>query len=184
MGLNLTNPRSQRLPYPAAIPRSRDDLPTVGEGSVPILWVRAGARIVDQLILAIPMMAIIWPTIVIDPDGSMEFNPDVRSSLLLLCVASLYEATFLSLWGSTPGKALLGLRVVRFVDGDHPKVYQCVLRTLTPNLLDFFALGKVASWLSSLAQLYSTSVFASAVFDPIGRGLHDRVAGTILLRSR
>jgi len=76
---------------------------------------------------------------------------------------------FLYTSGQTPGKRLLGLRVVRRDGGSELGVGQCLSR---------FAVLKVTGALCS-GLLYSV-----ALFTPWNRAIHDYAAGTIVVRSK
>lgn len=88
-------------------------------------------------------------------------------------IASLcYEVPLVALRGQTVGKMMAGVRVVRIADGRVPGWWRSSLRWAAlygPMLVP------VAGWLLTLA------VLVTAGLDPDGRGLHDRIAGTIVL---
>lgn len=83
-------------------------------------------------------------------------NP--ASSALALFAA--LTALSIALFGRTPGYAAAGLRLAR-LDGRRPGVGPAVIRTVLLCLL-----------------------IPPVVYDADGRGLHDRAAGTVVLRSR
>ena len=68
---------------------------------------------------------------------------------------------FTILGGATPGHRFVGLRIVRFSDGQLPTPKQALIRT---------ALLAV--------------VFTAITFDQNGRGINERFSGTVLLRKR
>ncbi|MEV5828767.1 RDD family protein [Spirillospora sp. NPDC052242] len=67
------------------------------------------ARIVDTLIVGLPVMLVLRETL---PDGALDLvaPPAVAGCLLV------YEAVQLALWGRTPGKRFAGIEVVRAED--------------------------------------------------------------------
>lgn len=67
------------------------------------------ARIVDTLIVGLPVMLVLRETL---PDGALDLvaPPAVAGCLLA------YEAVQLALWGRTPGKRFAGIEVVRAED--------------------------------------------------------------------
>ncbi len=72
------------------------------------------------------------------------------------------EATLLTAFtGATFGHRFVGIRVVRFNDGGAPTFRQALIRT----------------------ALICTVVFA-VTYDENGRGIHERLSGTYLIRNR
>lgn len=87
---------------------------------------------------------------------------------------ALYEVVPTALWGRTPGKAVVGTRVVGLGDGRVPGWKRAVLRWALPALA--FQVH-VVGW--AIAVLLR----AVLVADPLHRGVHDRLAGTIVVRA-
>lgn len=90
-------------------------------------------------------------------------------------LVGLLLAVVLGLWGSSPGKAAVGLRVVRHEDGRPIGVGAALLRALVRGLagVPTFGLGVAAlAW--------------TAVTDPGGRrrGAHDRLCGSVVVDVR
>lgn len=80
----------------------------------------------------------------------------------------VYFTIFLTWWsGQTPGKWLLGLRVVR-LDGDPMTLWNSF------NRFGGYAAG-LATGLLGFAQVY---------WDPNRQGIHDRIAHTVVIRTR
>lgn len=79
-------------------------------------------------------------------------------SLLVWFFVAIFAVTFFSF---TPGQALFGMRVQR-VDADAP----------------------VGLWRSAVRALLVALIVPAAIWDHDGRGLHDRVTGTALVRTR
>lgn len=77
-----------------------------------------------------------------------------------LALFAAYTALCVAIAGRTPGHAALGLRVAR-MDGARPGISAAVIRTLLICL-----------------------AVPPLVFNADGRGLHDRAADTIVLRTR
>ena len=89
-----------------------------------------------------------------DP-GTGEFTPIIfllyLGQYLLFCI----------LGGATPGHKIVGLKIVRFLDGEAPSPKQALIRT-------------------ALLALVVTAI----TFDQNGRGINERVSGTVLLLTR
>jgi uncharacterized RDD family membrane protein YckC len=71
------------------------------------------------------------------------------------------ELVFVSVAGQTPGMRLAGIAVVRAGDGGRPRVHWVLVRTLLLAV-----------------------VIPALIPDSTGRPLHDRAAGTVMLRTR
>ena len=68
---------------------------------------------------------------------------------------------FTILGGATPGHRIVGLRIVRFSDGQLPTPKQALIRT-------------------ALLAIVVTAI----TFDENGRGINERFSGTVLIRKR
>ncbi len=77
-------------------------------------------------------------------------------------------------WGRTFGKLIVGARVVMQDDGTLPGWRASVLRWFLPAI----------AWLIPyVGWAVSIGLRATLVRDPLRRGLHDRMAGTIVVRA-
>ena len=159
------SPRSPRSPRREA--SDVDQLATVGQ--------RVVGFVADGLLAG---MVLTTPGMLLQGAVTPE---DLGSGLtsLLAVVALLflfvYEVVPTALWGRTPGKAIVGTRVVGMNDGKVPGWRRAVLRWVLPALA---VQVNVVGW--ALALLLR----ASLVADPLRRGVHDRLAGTIVVRDR
>lgn len=92
-----------------------------------------------------------------------------------VALVSLVYAVLLGVAGTSPGKALMGLRVVRYDDGRPVGVPVAVLRT---GVLGLFTLPTLGLGLATLAW--------TAVMDPGGRrrGGHDRMTDAVVVDVR
>ena len=86
-------------------------------------------------------------------------------ALVALVVSVVYDIGFWMLAGQTPGKYLMGLRIVR-TDGDRIKLWNGVRREV----------GYVLSGILFLGYLW-------ILFDNRRQGFHDRLAGTLVVYS-
>ncbi len=68
---------------------------------------------------------------------------------------------FSILGGATPGHRIVGLRIVRFFDGQMPTPKQALIRT-------------------ALLAIVVTAI----TFDENGRGINERMSGTVLIRNK
>ncbi len=83
-----------------------------------------------------------------------------NSSLYVLVIFFLEVWILTALQGGTLGHRLFGMRVVRFEDGGAISIRQALIRTM-------------------LLVLVVTAV----TFDQNGRGIHERLSGSVLTRS-
>ncbi|WP_413584261.1 RDD family protein [Bdellovibrio sp. HCB274] len=102
-------------------------------------WKRLFAQLIDQVFLLacyLPFGVLfyrVWFT-----DGEVEIS--LFQLIMLFLVPALYETVSLMLISATPGKWLLGLKVVPADDPSKELLYtQCVLRPLTSRLTFFFS---------------------------------------------
>lgn len=91
----------------------------------------------------------------------------LMTSMGFLC----YSALMLALWayGLTPGKWLLGLRVIRFDTGQSAGFWRMALRQT------------VGQWLAAIVCYLG---FIWAIFDANRQGWHDKIAKTLVIRTR
>ena len=175
-----------------------DGFPYAGPGALASPWRRLGARVIDYLIFIPVFIALLWPVIA-DVAGdfdrisrlptdqqSAEIERTVESAFdgrVLWALAGvgfavfLYEVAMLAWRGATVGKLALGLRVVPQRDRNRPAVPTPIaaLRTGLPalvGLIPFF--GPLAPALDALWCLW----------DPRRQTLHDKVASTVVIRTR
>ena len=89
------------------------------------------------------------------PEAMQQFN------YLALLVWFVVSVVMVGLFGFTPAKALFGIRVVRMDGAAMVTPLRAIPRTLLTAL-----------------------IIPAAVSDADGRGLHDRVTGTVVVRTR
>ncbi|UOF02148.1 RDD family protein [Bdellovibrio reynosensis] len=108
---------------------------------VPSTWKRLIAHFIDQMIRVIfylPFIKVFYLLIFTDDEVHISF---LQLGLFLL-IPAIYEMVFLMMMQATPGKWLLGLKVVPF-NNPYEKLdwQQCVLRPLVQRLSLFFSLA-------------------------------------------
>ena len=110
-----------------------------------------------------------------DPLGRREARvvfDSARPIILLLVLVVIYEVVPAVMWGATPGKALLGLRV------------RMTTRAVPASLLAFgraVVLYLPIIFLGPPGLLVALVLLASVVIAADGRGLHDRLLGTLIV---
>jgi uncharacterized RDD family membrane protein YckC len=135
-------------------PGERLGLPKDGPGSVAGRGVRFGALLVDLVLMALATSLFVSVDVG-DPDQMRQFN------YISVLVWFVITVVMVGLFGFTAGKLLFGLQVVR-IDG---KSMVTPLRAVPRTLL--------------LAL-----IVPAAFSDADNRGLHDKVTGTVVVRTR
>ncbi|MBI2711125.1 MAG: RDD family protein [Actinobacteria bacterium] len=160
------------------MPTGPDSFPASGANSLASIARRAVARAVDWALLGLALAGVAF-VLSLDPLNGEPVSPGARAVALALSWALMnvvYEGVLTTWRGRTLGKAAVGIRVARLVDGRSPLWWQSGMRVgvpvvveVVPGLLGAFAVG-VIYW--------------AAAWDPMRRGLHDRAAGTVVVNVR
>jgi uncharacterized RDD family membrane protein YckC len=127
------------------------------------------ARLVDGLILLVPNLLALLV---------LQDRP-VAGGLLALGIAVAYEVPQLASRGATVGKRAMGIRVVTIHDRGNPSAAQAFVRVVVPELL----IATPSGALQALSLPWTLAVYLPLFFDPWRRGLHDRAAGTRVVRD-
>jgi uncharacterized RDD family membrane protein YckC len=133
----------------------------------------APASFVQRLVgFLVDVVVLILPTFLVAKATSSTHSPWPA----ILVTAAYYVA--LTAWrGQTLGKRLLGTRVVMVADERLPGLGPSLVRhavVVVPGLL-------VPTGLSGV---WSVAVFLPILWGPLHRGVHDRIAGTVVLTTR
>jgi len=125
-------------------------------------WRRLVASLVDSLVL-LPLGLLLRVLAGVDPLGPTTWAQD----LLFEWIPDLaYYTAFTALYGATPGKMALGLRVVR-VDGRPVDWLAAFMREVVGKTLSALPLGLGYLW---------------AFFHPRRQAWHDLIADTLVVR--
>jgi uncharacterized RDD family membrane protein YckC len=90
--------------------------------------------------------------------GVNKMNPNSSLSVLMLFFVEVWMLT--ALQGATLGHRLFGMKVIRFEDGGAISLPQALIRTV-----------------------FLVLVVTAVTFDQNGRGIHERLSGSVLTRS-
>lgn len=132
-------------------------MPEKGPGSIARLGRRVVALGIDYasaVIITIAFLPPLAPPPGAEPNRFFDYNP-----LYVLAVFAVIQILFIPTLAGSPGHRLMGLRLVR-IDGAWTGVWRPIVRTVLLLL-----------------------VIPAVIFDPDQRGLHDKAAGTILVRG-
>jgi len=144
------------------------------------LWRRAAAWLVDVVaVLFVDLaLALIGTAPLIDAAvdrwSPEPWGPSMVPTVIYACLWFVYQTAFVALRGQTPGMDLLDLKVVDPATGEHPGWARAALRALPTTAARFVptALGGTVAMLA---------VGVSAPLSDRRRGLHDLLAGTIVV---
>jgi uncharacterized RDD family membrane protein YckC len=162
-------------PVAVAAPGYYDEVAPV-EGEPAGFWIRFLASLIDSVILNI-LLAIVWaPTFFItfraaasgEAPGALAAILPIFSFLLTMVLSLGYTLWFWANKGATPGKKMLGLRIVR-EDGEEPLGWGTAFMRLVGYMVSGFI-------------LYIG--FLMIAFNPEKQGLHDKIAKTRVLKVR
>jgi uncharacterized RDD family membrane protein YckC len=147
-------------------PRNVDRLATVGERAVGFA---ADVALAGTVLLSPGMLL----------EGAVrpeDLGPGLTRLVVLVAFVflALYEVVPTALSGRTPGKAIVGTQVVRIGDDRPPGWKRSILRWILPAL---------AFQISVVGWVIAILLRAVLVLDPLHRGVPDRLAGTIVVRS-
>ncbi len=153
---------------PAFIQKLKEGAVVAGTMDYAGFWVRAGAKLIDSIIIGAVNMILSLLAGVLGQSG----QPSAAGIIVAIVVfvfqiafAAAYTTWFLGKYEATPGKLLLRIKVVR-ADGD---------RVSYP-----LALGRhFAEWISSMILGIG---YLMAAFDDQKRTLHDRICETRVIR--
>jgi len=109
--------------------------------------------------------------------GPWPWGDDFAPLITFIVLAFIYEVAFISIRGQTPAKERLKIRVTRVADGKIPTVKQAMLRS---SVVAVFRLFPGALMLVGNIAAFATGI--TAPFNLRRRGLHDYVAGTMVVR--
>lgn len=141
---------------------------TTADGSTTLvpgdLKSRLAARAIDVLLLVVVDVVLGWVI-------GFGWHWLATGSTVVIAYFALFDA----LTGATPGKMQMGLRVVS-VAGGRPSVTQALIREAFTLLGAIPFIGPVlaiAAWIWIIRTIQA---------DPLGRGTHDEMAGTRVVR--
>jgi len=167
-------------------PVDRDRFPARGVNSLAPMGPRALARAFDAPLLAVPYLVITIVAMMAVTGFDVDATADdlglstTQQYLLLIgpavALVVVYETICTTLWGQTAGKVVAGVRVARLGNGRCPLWWESAIRIALPGLVALVPHG--------LALFVAVCLYLAAGFDPLGRSVPDRAAGTVVVRAR
>jgi len=126
-------------------------------------WIRAGALILDALIVGLPLGIL---SVVLTGGSGDEYVTDILAFLYGLLTPIFWN-------GYTIGKRICGIRIVKVSDGMPPSLGTMLLRNVVTGLIYAVTLG--------IASIVSITMVAAREDK---RALHDFIAGTEVVHER
>ena len=130
-------------------------------------WLRLWASVVDTVAVSFVVVPILWAVY-----GREYFDVSAGFRTLDALVSwGLPAVCVVSFWiyrSATPGKMVISARIVDARTGDRPSTRQCIIR-YAGYYLSIVGLGVGFLWIA---------------FDKRKQGWHDKIAGTVVIRSR
>ncbi len=164
--LQINQPRTPRMPN--ATPMANLQYASWGR--------RATAYIIDWILFYIVSLPFSFTAQVMDSAiSSSSSNPSQVFLLLWNCCQILiipaYYVICYTLWGKTIGKKIVGIQVVRIVNHRPPTIGWAIIRTIAYEVESFLCL-----------LLIGFVGFLYPLWDNQKQALHDKIAGTIVIR--
>ncbi len=131
-------------------------------------WVRAGATALDLLLFLLVAVPLLYA---IHGRGYLQSDVSDRGLVDFLNMVVLPNLVVPLLWvlcGATPGKLAVSAKIVDAQTGKKPTLRQCLIR-LAGYYLSAIPFGLGFIWIA---------------VDRRKQGLHDKLAGTIVIRTR
>ncbi len=130
-------------------------------------WIRSVASLIDNVLLLLLCVILGFVQGIVAPNASYgTFRGQVVFQLVSFAISVFYYGSVQAKYQGTPGKRLLGLRLVGS-DLTPVEMSRCYARYFA-SVLSGLALGLGYIW---------------AAFDPKKRTWHDRMAGTLVIRD-
>lgn len=171
------------LPKPpsAPLPPPPPGIPSVGLPVYATFWQRVGARLIDGLLVSIPLIAVLIGTLS-DIDAQVGLTQQQRDSLfraglVVTVLSGVYEITLTAMRGQTIGKMALGIKVLRAEDGGRVGWGGAAIRWFVPA-----AVGRIPE--PAVSTVGTLLIYLWMLWDPMRQGLHDKAARTVVVRIR
>ncbi|TNM34558.1 RDD family protein [Streptomyces sedi] len=150
--------------------------PLAGMPPLAARWRRLVARIIDTLVVGIPVTLLLWPFA-----GSYDFDDGGGSGgsygrqAVVLLVYFVYEALMLTTRGQTLGKMAMRIRVAMLADGSLPRGQAGWLRAGVYSLPQLLPCVGFIFWL--------VNVLFCTWDQPYRQCLHDKAARTVVVST-
>jgi len=144
----------------------------INEDDIAEPWRRFVGFVIDWAILVMASLAVAAVVgIDLGDEGAFRLPTSVR--LVQGLVGAAYYIGFTASVGQTPGKMLLHTKVLKQRTARIPGLGSAALRWVVPGIFVFLP-G---------VSVISAVVYGWLLFDTLRRGLHDKAAGTVVVRA-
>jgi uncharacterized RDD family membrane protein YckC len=128
---------------------------------------RALAFVIDELLVSLLFIAIYWNQFVNAADVEQTIVIMNTMVVYVMLLKIVFQSFFVWMYGATPGKMLVKIRVIYVYDLDNPSPTRAVLRAAVRVLSEtIFYLG-----------------FLWAMLNPKRESWHDKAAGTLVVNA-
>jgi uncharacterized RDD family membrane protein YckC len=135
---------------------------------------RINGFLVDQVISVVSIVAVALAA-GFEPQGRISEQAVWNLGVAVLSVSFVYHALMVGFLGRRVGKLAAGTMVISAIDGGRLAWTGATLRALVPQ---------AAGVVPGIGFALTIGVYGTVVFDPLRRGLHDRAAGSLVVRHR
>jgi uncharacterized RDD family membrane protein YckC len=152
---------------PGGVPYGSSPIPPpAGASGYAGFWMRAGAYIVDSLLMSVVLAAAWLPRLIKNPDPEK-----LREDIGLLAASFILSWLYFALMESSPLQATLGKRAF------HLRVTDLEGKRIT------FARASLRQWAKLISGLIFYAGYVLAGFTPRKQALHDLLAGCLVVRE-
>lgn len=144
--------------------------PLSDDGDIAAPWRRFFGFVIDWTALVMISLAVV-SMVGIDLGGSDALRLPASARFIQGAIGALYYVGFTIVRGQTPGKILMGTRVVMQSTAQIPGLGPAAMRWLIPGFFVF---------LPGVSVL-SVVIYGWLLFDVLRRGLHDKAAKTVVI---
>jgi uncharacterized RDD family membrane protein YckC len=140
---------------------------------------RIGARVIDGFIMVFIQLVFVVPLAGAGNSSTYGSSSGIGTIAFSLAIAIIYEPVLTALTGGTPGKLILGLRVVEAETLTTPPSMPVSIKRWVIGLVGFLhpLLGIIAILILSIMSL--VWVFT----DTMRRSIYDRIGGTYVIKK-
>lgn len=134
---------------------------------------RALALLIDQLLVAVPVVLVAFAA-GLDVRSDLSVDQVVTLNAIMIALGTVHEIVGVAVWERTIGKHVLRLRVVRSSDAGRVGWTYSAVRSLVTS---------AAGLVPTIGIGVSAVVYLWAAVDPRRQGVHDKLAGTLVIRA-
>jgi uncharacterized RDD family membrane protein YckC len=134
---------------------------------------RIGGLLVDQAVAGLPVF-LVFLALGYSGEDMLKGTPAFWFNIAFVSVGLLHETVGVARFGRTVGKWICRTRVIHAVDGGTVSVGSAFIRSLVPA-----AFGVIPG----IGMFLEMTVYFWAFVDPRRQAVHDKAAGTLVVRN-